>query len=204
MEAPVFESVGAAVGAGGRVSRARRRDPTLRLAYHVEREEERDSEHRALCDLGSWVKCFVALASRYPGKSRKQLHPAAGSRWAKWNSGTPARAAEKTWILFPGTSVSTSMGDKRMIVWHTGAGKSSLTLGFFQINESAKGVIICDITTKIGLHSLCFKITIIPQDPVLFSGSFCLNLDPFSQYSDEVWTSLELAQPFLISWTMSA
>ncbi|XP_064237807.1 uncharacterized protein LOC110569577 isoform X1 [Aotus nancymaae] len=32
-----------------------------------------------------------------------------------------------------------------------------------------------------------------PQDPVLFSGSFCMNLDPFSQYSDEVWTSLELA-----------
>lgn len=36
-------------------------------AYHVEREKERDPEHRALCDLGPWVKCSAALASRYPG-----------------------------------------------------------------------------------------------------------------------------------------
>lgn len=33
-------------------------------AYHVEREKERDPEHRALCDLGPWVKCSAALASR--------------------------------------------------------------------------------------------------------------------------------------------
>lgn len=32
------------------------------------------------------------------------------------------------------------------------------------------------------------------QDPILFSGSLRMNLDPFDQYSDEdVWTSLELA-----------
>ncbi|ELK06819.1 Vitamin K epoxide reductase complex subunit 1-like protein 1 [Pteropus alecto] len=35
-------------------------------AYHVEREKERDPEHRALCDLGPWVKCSAALTSRYP------------------------------------------------------------------------------------------------------------------------------------------
>nr|XP_017453907.1 vitamin K epoxide reductase complex subunit 1-like protein 1 isoform X2 [Rattus norvegicus] len=34
-------------------------------AYHVEREKERDPEHRALCDLGPWVKCSAALASRH-------------------------------------------------------------------------------------------------------------------------------------------
>lgn len=39
-----------------------------------------------------------------------------------------------------------------------------------------------------------FKITIIPQDPILFSGSLRMNLDPFDQHSDEdIWRSLELA-----------
>lgn len=47
----------------------------------------------------------------------------------------------------------------------TGAGKSSLTLGLFRINESAEGEIIIDDINiaKIGLHDLRFRITIIPQ-----------------------------------------
>ncbi|KFP65523.1 Multidrug resistance-associated protein 1, partial [Cariama cristata] len=82
------------------------------------------------------------------------------------------------------------------IVGRTGAGKSSLTLGLFRINEAAEGEIIIDgiNIAKIGLHDLRFKITIIPQDPVLFSGSLRMNLDPFDQHSDEdIWRSLELA-----------
>uniref|UniRef100_A0A8C6A607 Multidrug resistance-associated protein 1 n=1 Tax=Marmota marmota marmota TaxID=9994 RepID=A0A8C6A607_MARMA len=93
-------------------------------------------------------------------------------------------------------NVTIEGGEKVGIVGRTGAGKSSLTLGLFRINESAEGEIIIDGVNiaKIGLHNLRFKITIIPQDPVLFSGSLRMNLDPFSQYSDEeVWTALELA-----------
>ncbi|XP_058536855.1 multidrug resistance-associated protein 1 isoform X1 [Ochotona princeps] len=93
-------------------------------------------------------------------------------------------------------NVTINGGEKVGIVGRTGAGKSSLTLGLFRINESAEGEIVIDGVNiaKIGLHNLRFKITIIPQDPVLFSGSLRMNLDPFSQYSDEeVWTSLELA-----------
>ncbi|XP_032768995.1 multidrug resistance-associated protein 1 isoform X2 [Rattus rattus] len=93
-------------------------------------------------------------------------------------------------------NVTIEGGEKVGIVGRTGAGKSSLTLGLFRINESAEGEIIIDgiNIAKIGLHNLRFKITIIPQDPVLFSGSLRMNLDPFSQYSDEeVWMALELA-----------
>ncbi|XP_060220229.1 multidrug resistance-associated protein 1 isoform X2 [Meriones unguiculatus] len=93
-------------------------------------------------------------------------------------------------------NVTIEGGEKVGIVGRTGAGKSSLTLGLFRINESAEGEIIIDGVNiaKIGLHDLRFKITIIPQDPVLFSGSLRMNLDPFSQYSDEeVWMALELA-----------
>lgn len=55
----------------------------------------------------------------------------------------------------------------------TGAGKSSLTLGLFRINESAEGEIIIDgiNIAKIGLHNLRFKITIIPQ--VSEAGGSC-------------------------------
>ncbi|KAK2087575.1 Multidrug resistance-associated protein 1 [Saguinus oedipus] len=52
-------------------------------------------------------------------------------------------------------------GEKVGIMGQTGAGKSSLTLGFFRINESAEGTIIIDDinVAKIGLHNLCFKIS---------------------------------------------
>ncbi|XP_053327188.1 multidrug resistance-associated protein 1 isoform X1 [Spea bombifrons] len=87
-------------------------------------------------------------------------------------------------------------GEKVGIVGRTGAGKSSLTLGLFRINESAGGEIVIDgyNIADIGLHDLRFKITIIPQDPVLFSGSLRMNLDPFEKYTDEeIWSALELA-----------
>lgn len=48
--------------------------------------------------------------------------------------------------------------------------------------------------SKIGLHQLRSRITIIPQDPVLFSGTLRMNLDPFETYNDEeIWRSLEHA-----------
>ncbi|KAI5097098.1 multidrug resistance-associated protein 1-like isoform X2, partial [Silurus meridionalis] len=86
--------------------------------------------------------------------------------------------------------------EKIGIVGRTGAGKSTLALGMFRILEAAKGEIFIDGVNiaEIGLHELRARITIIPQDPVLFSGSLRKNLDPFDYYSDEeVWKALELA-----------
>ncbi|XP_013177998.1 PREDICTED: multidrug resistance-associated protein 1 isoform X1 [Papilio xuthus] len=86
--------------------------------------------------------------------------------------------------------------DKLAIVGRTGAGKSTLTLGLFRIVEAMSGKILIDgidIST-IGLHQLRSRITIIPQDPVLFSGTLRMNLDPFDAYTDEeIWRSLEHA-----------
>lgn len=99
-------------------------------------------------------------------------------------------------LVLKNISITIEGGEKVGIVGRTGAGKSSLTLGLFRINESAQGEIVIDgiNIAKIGLHDLRFKITIIPQDPVLFSGSLRMNLDPFSKHSDEeIWNSLELA-----------
>ena len=87
-------------------------------------------------------------------------------------------------------------GEKIGIVGRTGAGKSSLTLALFRIIEAAGGQITIDGQNigLMGLNRLRSRLTIIPQDPVLFSGSLRMNLDPFEMYSDDqIWMALEHA-----------
>ena len=71
-----------------------------------------------------------------------------------------------------------------------------MTLALFRIIEAAGGKILIDSLdiSELGLHDLRSKITIIPQEPVLFSGTLRMNLDPLKKYSDEeLWKSLSLA-----------
>ncbi|XP_055013931.1 LOW QUALITY PROTEIN: multidrug resistance-associated protein 1-like [Boleophthalmus pectinirostris] len=87
-------------------------------------------------------------------------------------------------------------GEKIGIVGRTGAGKSSLALGLFRILEAASGRICIDgiDVSLIGLHDLRSRLTIIPQDPVLFSGTLRMNLDPYETCSDSaLWDVLHLS-----------
>ncbi len=93
-------------------------------------------------------------------------------------------------------SFKVNPGERVGVVGRTGAGKSSLTLALFRIIEAVEGSVYIDgiEISKLGLYDLRSRLTIIPQDPVLFTGTLRLNLDPFEKHSDqEIWQSLELA-----------
>ncbi|XP_062549077.1 multidrug resistance-associated protein 1-like [Armigeres subalbatus] len=99
-------------------------------------------------------------------------------------------------LVIRGITLNVKGKEKIGIVGRTGAGKSSLTIGLFRIVEAAGGSIVIDghDISKMGLHQLRSRLTIIPQDPVLFSGTLRMNVDPFKSYSDDqVWKALELS-----------
>jgi ABC-type multidrug transport system fused ATPase/permease subunit len=94
--------------------------------------------------------------------------------------------------VIKGIKFSINNNEKVGVVGRTGSGKSTLTLGLLRILELAekdgsKGTLSIDSidTAKVGLHYLRKKVTIIPQDPTLFSGTVRTNVDPFKEYGDE-------------------
>lgn len=84
-------------------------------------------------------------------------------------------------------------GQRIGIVGRTGAGKSSIIAALFRMIDFRGRVFIDDVDTKqISLKELRSSISIIPQEPVLFTGSMRHNLDPFEQHSDEsMWSALD-------------
>ncbi|CAF1923142.1 unnamed protein product [Rotaria magnacalcarata] len=105
------------------------------------------------------------------------------------------RYRENLKLVLKGVTVNIQPGEKIGIIGRTGSGKSSLCITLFRIIEPTGGEIIIDNVDirRIGLHDLRSKITIIPQDAVIFAGTVRFNIDPFGTYSDaEIWTALEL------------
>lgn len=95
-----------------------------------------------------------------------------------------------------GISFTVRGSEKVGIVGRTGAGKSSMLNALFRMVELEQGHIYiddCDVA-KIGLYDLRKALGIIPQVPVLFSGTVRFNLDPFNEHNDaDLWEALDRA-----------
>jgi ABC-type multidrug transport system fused ATPase/permease subunit len=97
-------------------------------------------------------------------------------------------------LVLRGVSMDVSAGEKVVICGRTGAGKSSLMIALFRICEYESGTVLIDDVDlqRVKLRDLRRSLAIIPQDPVLFSGSLRDNLDPFGDFSDEaIWRVLK-------------
>uniref|UniRef100_A0A3Q3XP58 ATP-binding cassette, sub-family C (CFTR/MRP), member 4 n=1 Tax=Mola mola TaxID=94237 RepID=A0A3Q3XP58_MOLML len=139
---------------------------------------------------------YAELESEAPWETDKQPP----HDWPKTGSITFDRvnfsySASEPLVLKNLTVVFTAR-EKVGIVGRTGAGKSSLISALFRLAEP-EGRIVIDgfLTTEIGLHALRQRMSIIPQDPVLFTGTVRKNLDPFRQHTDEdLWNALQEVQ----------
>jgi ABC-type multidrug transport system fused ATPase/permease subunit len=91
-------------------------------------------------------------------------------------------------------SLDIPAGLKLSVVGRTGCGKSTFLQALLRLNVITRGDILIDGESllKMDLERARSVVSVIPQDPHLFSGSVRYNLDPFSLYSDaEVWSALE-------------
>ncbi|TNN71772.1 Canalicular multispecific organic anion transporter 1 [Liparis tanakae] len=144
---------------------------------------ERVSEYAELENEAKWVT-DTRPPEKWPEKGRLQFD----NYKVRYRPGLD--------LVLHGITCDIGSTEKIGIVGRTGAGKSSLTNSLFRIIEAAEGRILIDNVdiSTIGLHDLRSRLTIIPQDPVLFSGSLRMNLDPFDKFSDEeIWRVLELS-----------
>ncbi|KAF8594789.1 hypothetical protein BDV93DRAFT_501773 [Ceratobasidium sp. AG-I] len=114
---------------------------------------------------------------------------------ATWPSATKGALVVENLILkyapelepvLNGISFEIKPSEKIGLVGRTGSGKSTMALALFRFVDPTAGQIILggiDITS-IGLDDLRSRLTLIPQDAVLFSGTIRENLDPFNEYTD--------------------
>ncbi|KAG0430325.1 hypothetical protein HPB47_022814 [Ixodes persulcatus] len=140
-----------------------------------------DNEYARLAPEGLWTSTFKPDPN-WPGSGAVSFK----SYSTRYRDGLSLALRDVNLDVRPGEKVG--------IVGRTGAGKSTITLSLFRIIEAAAGKIVVDDVdiAALGLHDLRSKITIIPQDPVLFHGTLRFNLDPSGQHDTaELWWALD-------------
>jgi ATP-binding cassette, subfamily C (CFTR/MRP), member 4 len=139
---------------------------------------------------------FSNLEAEPPLETDKKDDPGKGwpSKGFVTFDGLVMRYSKNDPPVLKGISFNINSGEKIGVVGRTGAGKSSLISALFRLADCYGGRIVIDDvnTSTLGLHQLRANISIIPQEPVLFSGTMRKNLDPFDEFPDDLlWSALE-------------
>ncbi|KAI3828526.1 hypothetical protein L1987_02627 [Smallanthus sonchifolius] len=104
-------------------------------------------------------------------------------------------------LVLRGITCTFHGGTKTGIVGRTRSGKSTLIQTLFRIVEPTSGEILIDgiNVSSIGLHDLRSRLSIIPQDPIMFNGTVRSNMDPLEDYTDDqIWENWSMGQRQLI------
>ncbi|XP_059158170.1 multidrug resistance-associated protein 1-like isoform X2 [Physella acuta] len=145
---------------------------------------ERILEYSELKNEAPWSNPEVKLPKPWPQDGQVDLDD------------LQIRYREGLELVLKGITCQLKAGEKVGIVGRTGAGKSSLSVALFRLVEPAAGTLSIDQQniSQIGLHDLRKNITILPQDPVIFSGTLRMNLDPAELFTEnQLWEALEHA-----------
>ena len=95
--------------------------------------------------------------------------------------------------ILQGVTFTINPHEKIGIVGRTGAGKSSLIAALFRMPQPTGYVIIDDVNVHdVNIQSSRRAMAVITQNPVLFTGTLRMNLDPFEEHEDkEIWNALK-------------
>lgn len=146
---------------------------------------------------------YAELPSEAPEIISKNRPPTAWpSRGAISIRNYSTRYREGLDLVLKGINMDIKAREKIGVVGRTGAGKSSLTLALFRLIEATDGDIVIDgiRTGEIGLMDLRRRLSIIPQDSVMFKGTIRSNLDPTGVHDDtELWTALRESKDLCVA-----
>lgn len=136
----------------------------------------------------------------YDVPSEAPSHIADTAPSAEWPEGGGIEFTDVSMAYRPGLplvlkdiTVDILPGEHVGICGRTGAGKSSIMNALYRLSELSQGKVAIDNVdiSTIGLNDLRSKLSIIPQDPVLFNGTIRSNIDPFGQRDDAaLWDAL--------------
>eukprot|EP01029_Cantina_marsupialis_P003080 TRINITY_DN1290_c0_g1_i7.p1 TRINITY_DN1290_c0_g1~~TRINITY_DN1290_c0_g1_i7.p1 ORF type:complete len:1228 (-),score=221.18 TRINITY_DN1290_c0_g1_i7:236-3691(-) len=137
---------------------------------------------------------FCDLNSEAPAQIKDRKPPDSWPKYGKIEINNLTMGYADGPEILHGINANINAGEKIGICGRTGSGKTSLMTALFRLEEPRSGSVLIDGVDilEIGLDDLRSRVAIIPQEAIMFSGTVRLNVDPFTQFSDdEIWSAID-------------